>query len=239
MIVIPVIDVMGGVVVQAIMGMRELYKPITDSVYGTCDPLKLASKLLSDGFKLLYVADLDAITGHGINEQMFYSLKGTGIKVMADIGVSDEVKLEKAIELVDYPVIATETAPNLKFLLHALERCNDRAFLSLDVRGGRVISMAAEIDGLSVRDFIKVLNAIGVSRVILIDFDRVGAYTGPNIECTKLLVDGGFEVYVGGGVRDMVDVLTIRDLGASGVLISSALHSGKVKARDLSRLGLI
>ncbi|MEM2314982.1 MAG: HisA/HisF-related TIM barrel protein, partial [Candidatus Nezhaarchaeales archaeon] len=64
-------DIKGGLVVQAVRGLRELYKPISNSIYGTCKPLELACKFASEGFKTIYVADLDAILGSNINEDVF------------------------------------------------------------------------------------------------------------------------------------------------------------------------
>ncbi|RLF06183.1 MAG: hypothetical protein DRJ60_04655 [Thermoprotei archaeon] len=239
MIVIPVMDIRGGLVVQAKMGMRELYRPITDSIYGTCNPMDLALKLAADGFKTIYVADLDSILGHEINERIFNCLRKLDLKIIADIGVNNEVKLEEAIRLADYPVIATETIPSLSFLFCALRECGDKAFLSLDMRGGTVISTAAEMAGLNIEEASRVLRDIGVRKVILIDFNRIGSYSGPNIDDAKYLVKCGFDVYVGGGVRSLEDIITLDKIGVSGVLIGSALHSGRIKAEDLKHLGFI
>jgi phosphoribosylformimino-5-aminoimidazole carboxamide ribotide isomerase len=43
-------------------------------------------------------------------------------------------------------------------------------------------------------------------------------------------------VYAAGGVRDMDDVRALRDAGASGVLVATALHEGKIKAGDLEEI---
>ncbi len=239
MIVIPVMDIRGGLVVQAKLGMRELYRPVAKSVYGTCNPLELALKLSSEGFKMIYVADLDSILGRGINEKVFSYLKRLKLKIIADIGVNSEAKLEEALRLADYPVIATETAPSLNFICYALRESGEKAFLSLDMRGRSVISAATEIAGLCIEKTGKVLREIGVQKVLLIDFNRIGTYSGPDFDTAKCLVDCGFNVYVGGGIRGLDDIITLDRIGVSGVLIGSALHSGKIKVEDLKRLGFI
>jgi phosphoribosylformimino-5-aminoimidazole carboxamide ribotide isomerase len=62
--IIPVIDVMGGVVVRARMGQRDRYRPIATPLSATSDPVDVARGLLAvHAFKTLYVADLDAIAG--------------------------------------------------------------------------------------------------------------------------------------------------------------------------------
>src|ERR1043166_10022328 len=66
--IIPVIDVMGGVVVRARMGQRDQYRPIETPLSPTSDPVDVARGLLAvHPFATLYVADLDAIAGRGDN----------------------------------------------------------------------------------------------------------------------------------------------------------------------------
>jgi len=237
--VVPVIDLKGGRVVRAVLGLRDLYEPVVDSVYGTCEPVELATKLLLEGFRVIYVADIDAIMGGEVSEEVFRSLKRLGVELIADIGVTDERTLKKAAELADHPVLATESIPSLSFLSSALKSYGDRAFVSLDLRDGKIVSRAPEISGKALSEGRKLLKALGARRVILIDFDRIGAYSGPDVEGAKELVGEGFEVYVGGGVKDLSDLIALRDIGVSGALVASALHSGKIRAQELKVLGLI
>ena len=239
MIVIPVMDIKGGLVVQAVRGLRELYKPISNSIYGTCKPLELACKFASEGFKTIYVADLDAILGSNINEDVFDSLRSIGVKIIADIGADDGKKLKRAVELADYPVIATESAPSLNFLFKALETYGENVFLSLDVKDGVVVSKAPEVAGKRLEEVCELIVGLSIQKVILIDFDRVGSYLGPNVENARQLIKMGFEVYVGGGVRGLDDIIKLFEEGVAGVLVSSALHAGRVRAQDLKALGFI
>lgn len=74
--IIPVIDVMGGVVVRARMGQREQYRPIVTPLSATNDPVDVARGLLSiHAFKTLYVADLDAIAGRQDNRAALIRLR--------------------------------------------------------------------------------------------------------------------------------------------------------------------
>ena len=40
-------------------------------------------------------------------------------------------------------------------------------------------------------------------------------------------------VDVGGGVRDVKDLVELKGLGVSGVLVATALHTGKITAEQL------
>ncbi|MEW8382346.1 MAG: nickel transporter, partial [Candidatus Thiodiazotropha taylori] len=61
---IPVIDLMNGIVVRAIRGQRQSYLPSSTPLCQSSQPEAVISALLSlYPFDTLYIADLDAITG--------------------------------------------------------------------------------------------------------------------------------------------------------------------------------
>jgi phosphoribosylformimino-5-aminoimidazole carboxamide ribotide isomerase len=60
--IIPVIDVMGGQVVQAIAGNRANYSPISSVVTSSTTPKGVIEDLLSfSDFEIVYIAELDSI----------------------------------------------------------------------------------------------------------------------------------------------------------------------------------
>ena len=67
--VIPVVDLMGGAVVRAQRGERASYRPIVTPLVDGSDPVDVARALIAlcpqpaGEAPLLYVADLDALTG--------------------------------------------------------------------------------------------------------------------------------------------------------------------------------
>ncbi|MEM2058703.1 MAG: HisA/HisF-related TIM barrel protein [Thermoproteota archaeon] len=237
MLIIPVIDIKGGLAVKAKMGMRELYQPLSDSIYGTCDPVELALKLRREGFRVIYIADLDSISGGEINEAVFKKIKELGLRIIADVGINCWSKLERSINVADLSIIATESMPNLKFFSNALEEYGERIALGLDVKNGKIISRSAELADRDVLDACGALKGLNVKRVVLIDLWKVGTSSGPCLREAGKLVEEGFEVYVGGGIRDLEDVFSLHMAGVSGVLIASALHTGKIKADDIKGLG--
>jgi phosphoribosylformimino-5-aminoimidazole carboxamide ribotide isomerase len=81
---------------------------------------------------------------------------------------------------------------------------------------------------------------MGVSGVIVLDLARVGSGEGVNVDfLKKVLEDVPIDVYVGGGVRDIEDLVELKNLGVSGVLVATALHSGKISMDDLKQAGLL
>jgi len=49
------------------------------------------------------------------------------------------------------------------------------------------------------------------------------------------------DVYVGGGVRDIKDLMELKDVGVCGVLVATALHSGKIslEGKDVGVCGVL
>jgi phosphoribosylformimino-5-aminoimidazole carboxamide ribotide isomerase len=86
------------------------------------------------------------------------------------------------------------------------------------------------------RDF----RQIGVLGFIVLDLARVGSGEGVNMDFLKKAIASlGTGVYVGGGVRGVADLIELRDLGVSGVLVATALHNGKISITDLKQARLL
>ena len=77
-------------------------------------------------------------------------------------------------------------------------------------------------------------------RVIVLDLARVGSGEGVNVDFLKKVLEAvPMDVYVGGGVRDIKDLVELKNLGVSGVLVATALHSGKISIEELKQAGLL
>src|SRR3979411_3266074 len=99
--IIPVIDVMGGVVVRARMGQRDRYRPITTPLSPTRYPVEGARRLLSvHPFKTLYVADLDAIAGREDNRAVLMRLKAEfpQLTLWVDNGIRERDRAQTWLE---------------------------------------------------------------------------------------------------------------------------------------------
>ena len=112
--VVPVMDLLGGQAVHAIKGEREQYRPVKSVLCGTSDPLDLARAFRDTlGLDEVYVADLDAIRGHGetCHRELITSLsRREKMKVILDAGVSDAGAAQAWLELgVRRIVIGSET----------------------------------------------------------------------------------------------------------------------------------
>jgi phosphoribosylformimino-5-aminoimidazole carboxamide ribotide isomerase len=241
--VIPVIDVLNGIVVHAVRGKRKEYQPLKSILTSSVDPLEVAKAFKTLGFNELYLADLDAIAGKQPNYQIYKRIANeTGLNLMVDAGITDHKTAKKVLNSqVSKLIIGTETLPNQKFLKEAITLLNaNRVVVSLDLMAEKVL-VKPGFDGSN--DALGLLcdfQGLGVLEFIVLDLARVGSSEGVNVAFLKramALLHGG--VYVGGGVRDVTDLVELKNMGVSGVLLATALHSGKISIADLKQAQLI
>jgi phosphoribosylformimino-5-aminoimidazole carboxamide ribotide isomerase len=228
--VIPVIDLMDGVVVRARRGERGSYQPIRSGLAAGSGPLAIAAGLMRLApFRTLYVADLDAIRGRGGHERVISALAAAHprVEIWADRGETDAEALAERAALGDtVAVVGTEAFEDERTLGHALAA--SRGVLSLDS------AAAGPLGPASVHQD----PALWPDRVILMTLARVGAGEGPDFEWLARVLDmaGGRKIYAAGGVRDAADLAALAMMGVAGALVASALHDGRITASDLADL---
>jgi len=241
--IIPVIDVLDGVVVHAVRGRRKEYQPLKSGLCESTDPVDVAAALKSLGFSELYVADLDAIMRGQANFAVFRNIADkTGLELMVDVGISDLKKAESVLEShVSKVIIGTETLPSLSLVAEAVKLFGtERVVVSLDLMGDRVISGFEPGALKEPLALLRMFQKAGVSQVIVLDLARVGSGEGVNIPFLReVLRNIATKVFVGGGVRDVEDLVELKDLGVFGVLLATALHSGKISPEGLKKSGLL
>jgi phosphoribosylformimino-5-aminoimidazole carboxamide ribotide isomerase len=226
--VIPVIDLMGGLAVHAVRGERERYRPIGD-------PLSLARAFRDElGLDELYVADLDAIAGDGDHGSTIGALAREA-RVMVDAGVSEPEQARVLVDLGAHRIIVgTETLTGPDALDPLLAEVPG-VVLSVDLRGGRVLSPDPGLAGLPALDAMARLHRPGLHEAIVVDLARVGSGEGPDIEAIAAIHAAfpDLELLAGGGVRDVDDLRALTDAGAAGALVATALHRGVIGRREL------
>lgn len=236
--VIPVIDILNGIAVHAVRGKRSEYKPLQSLLSQSIEPIEVAKALKALGFNELYIADLDAIIDCSSNFEFLRQIfDATGFQSAVDAGVTS---LGRAQELFDAGisrlVIGTETLENKNFVAESILRFGtNRVVISLDLKGDKVL-VKDGFDGCTdCLCLLQEFKSIGVSQVIVLDLLRVGSGEGVNVEFLKEAVKVGLDVYVGGGVRDIHDLVELREFGVTGALVATALHNGKILISDLKK----
>jgi HisA/HisF family protein len=235
--VIPVIDLKGGVAVHAVRGDRERYRPLRSRIAAGPDPVDV-TRAVRDAFALdeLYVADLDAIAGGPGHPDLIAALAREA-RVMADAGAADAAAVGRLLELgVARVIVGTESLPGAA----AFERLRADLpgaplVLSLDLRGGRVLSPDPALAAAGAAEALARLTGAGAREAIVLDLARVGSGEGPDIALLRDLHARFPDVALlaGGGVRDAADLRALAGAGAAGALVATALHGGAIAPGDL------
>jgi len=241
--IVPVIDVLNGIVVHAIRGERRHYRPLRSVLCSSVDPLDMALTFESLGFGSLYLADLDAILERSTNFALYQRIRTkTNLDFMVDAGVAEITKAEKLVKAgVSKTVIGTETLRSLDFVNQAVKSFGEnRVVVSIDLKKGEVMSVSENIKSMNPIPLAQTLEKTGVSQIILLDLDRVGTEHGANLEVLKgVLKKTKVKVLVGGGIRSLQDLEEMRNLGVFGALVATALHNGKLKVGELQSAGFL
>lgn len=241
--IIPVIDVLDGRVVHAVRGRRKEYQPLKSTLCASTDPVDVAAALKALGFSELYVADLDAITRGQANFSIFKNIADkTGLELMVDAGIDALKKAENVLEShVSKVIIGTETLPSTSLVAEAIGLFgSEKVMVSLDLIGDRVLSRLETGALTKPLALLRKFQEAGVSQIIVLDLVRVGSGEGVNVPFLReVLRNIKVDVYVGGGVREMKDLMELKDIGVFGVLLATALHSGKISPEELKQAGLL
>ena len=241
--IIPVIDILKGIAVHAVRGRRERYQPLKSVLLGSADPIDVGVQLRELGFRDCYVADLDAITGGNPDFSLIKRLADkSDLELIVDAGVNSLAMVKKLFDYeVSAVIIGTETLSDVKFVAKAVAAFGSgKIIVSLDLMGNHVlgkVELGSFVDPVALlREFCN----MGVSQFIVLDLTRVGSGEGVNASLlSKMLRGVKTNFFVGGGVRDIGDLQKLKDLGVSGVLIATALHSGKISPVKLKQAGLM
>ena len=147
----------------------------------------------------------------------------------ADTGARSEADAAALLALPNVSaVIGSETGVTQAEMRALTARFGDEVILSLDFRGDRFMGDPALVDDPE----------CWPSRVIAMTLTNVGRQAGPDlarIAAIKRRAGGRF-IYAAGGVRHCADIHAARAAGASGALVSSALHAQTITADDLEKV---
>jgi phosphoribosylformimino-5-aminoimidazole carboxamide ribotide isomerase len=241
--IIPVVDILNTRVVHAVRGIRQEYQPIRSIITQSVEPVEVSKAFKNLGFGVLYVADLDAIIECSTNFQLLSRIfDATGLELIVDAGVTSLDRAEKLLDSgVSKLIVGTETLRNKEFVAEAIKIFGrERVVVSVDLRGDKVLVQSGFDGCTDVMCLLREFEAMGVSDVIILDLARVGTGEGVNKAFLKQVLETfNFAVYVGGGVRDIQDLVELDNLGVSGALIATALHTGRITTRQLKAEGFL
>lgn len=231
MIIIPAIDIIDGKVVRLVEGDYN-----QKTIYND-DPVKIAKEFKGCGAELIHIVDLDgAKSGNAKNKDVVKEIKkNVDIKIEFGGGIrSNEIAQELIALGVDRLIIGTKAVEDLNFVKSLIGKYENKIVIGIDARDGIVKTDGwLKGDEIKVIEFVEDLKKIGVLEIIYTDISKDGKLSGVNILETKNIKDvSKMNVIASGGVKDMLDIIKIKDSGIDGVIIGKALYEKRIDLRE-------
>ncbi len=226
--VYPPVDIRGGRCVQLVQGDFERETVFFD------DPVEATRHWMAQGASWLHVVDLDgARDGVSANAAIIEDI----IKVSGDVpvqvagGIRTQADIERVLgHGAARLVMGTAAVHDPELLARAAAGHPGRIAVAVEGREGKAVTDAwAKESTLPVAELAARAMDAGAAAIIYTDVVVEGMLKGPNVAGTRDLVEQVGEhlpVIASGGVASLDDIARLREAGASGVIIGSALYRG-------------
>lgn len=240
---IPVLDIRRGIAVHARRGERESYRPVRSCLTENSDPLQLLERIhMALRCNEVYVADLDALEQTGDNLALIAKLASRvhGVGLLVDAGVRSAADARRLLDTgATRVVLASETSAGPDQVAQiAREIGPENVVFGLDLKERSVMWGNPASPIRAPDEALASVTATGVRSVIILEIDRIGTETGVDTQFLAPLIQRHreIEIVTGGGVRGIQDLLILRDIGAAGALVATAIHRGTISGDDVALL---
>jgi len=228
--VIPAVDMRGGKCVQLVQGVPG------SEIVSLDDPLAVALDWVGKGAKTLHLVDLDgAIEGERKNAPIIEKIvracreKGVGIQVGGGIRSFKDAAslLELGVSRVILGTAALQNPELVKQLSGAFgSSCVN---VALDAKNGKIsIKGWTEECAQTPVEMGRKFEELGAGSLLFTNIDTEGLMQGVNPVPTRELVESvSIPIIASGGVSSLEDLKVLKQTGASGVVVGSALYTGR------------
>jgi phosphoribosylformimino-5-aminoimidazole carboxamide ribotide isomerase len=228
--IFPAVDILDGRCVQLVQGKRE-----SATVHG--EPLACAERWISGGADALHVINLDGAFGNsnknaGLIRDLIHK---TGIEIQLGGGIRSAEDasrwLETGVSRVILGTAATEQPRLIQIL--AEEFGSRRIMAGVDAKGGQIAVEGWQKTAGDVISWVGRFESLGAGSFLYTNVDVEGLQQGVRFEPVRKVIGAtGRPVVVAGGVSSVKDVIGLKEAGACGAVLGSALYSGKIKLAE-------
>jgi phosphoribosylformimino-5-aminoimidazole carboxamide ribotide isomerase len=201
------------------------------------DPLTCATRWLDEGADALHVVNLDGAFGNcAKNADLIIDLiQKTGVEIELGGGIRSIEDaghwLETGVTRIIISTLATQKPESIRVL--ADEYGSDRIMAGVDAKGGQIAVHGWQETAGNYLDWAKRFEELGAGSLLYTNVDVEGLQKGVIFEPVMRLINTvKIPVVVAGGVSARSDVAGLRDAGAYGAVLGSALYSKKISLKD-------
>jgi phosphoribosylformimino-5-aminoimidazole carboxamide ribotide isomerase len=224
--IFPAVDILDGQCVQLVQGRRE-----TATAYG--DPLRCASRWIDEGADALHVVNLDGAFGNATkNAGLIRDLiRKTGVEIELGGGIRSvkdgALWLSTGVSRIIISTLATREPESIRLL--ADEFGSDRIMAGVDAKGGQIAIEGWQKTKGDVLTWVERFESLGAGSLLYTNVDVEGLQQGVRFgPVNELISRTKLPVVVAGGVSTPQDVAGLKEAGAYGAVLGSALYSKKI-----------
>jgi phosphoribosylformimino-5-aminoimidazole carboxamide ribotide isomerase len=228
--IFPAVDILGGRCVQLVQGKRE-----SATVFG--DPLTCATRWLDQGADALHVVNLDGAFGNSAkNADLITDLiKKTGVEIELGGGIRSTEDaahwLNTGVSRIIISTLATQKLESVRILVD--EYGSERVMAGVDAKGGQIAVHGWQETAGDYLEWARRFEELGAGSLLYTNVDVEGLQQGVRFEPVRHLINHvHIPVVVAGGVSSRLDIAGLRDAGAFGAVLGSALYSGKITLKE-------
>ena len=228
--IFPAVDILGGRCVQLVQGKRE-----SATVFG--DPLTCATRWLDQGAYALHVVNLDGAFGSSAkNAELITDLiKKTGVEIELGGGIRSTKDaahwLNTGVSRIIISTLATQKPESVRILVD--EYGSERVMAGVDAKGGQIAVYGWQETAGNYLEWARRFEELGAGSLLYTNVDVEGLQQGVRFEPVRHLINHvHIPVIVAGGVSARLDIAGLRDAGAFGAVLGSALYSGKITLKE-------
>jgi phosphoribosylformimino-5-aminoimidazole carboxamide ribotide isomerase len=228
--VYPAVDILGGRCVQLVQGKKE-----TATGYGS--PLECAHRWLQAGAEALHVINLDGAFGNARENarQIRELIRETGVASQLGGGIRSVEDacgwLDLGVERVILGTVAIERPETISRIAGMYG--SEAVMAGVDAKAGQIVVKGWEEPAGDFLAWAQRFEELGAGSLLFTNVDVEGLQQGIAAEpVRRLLAVTRLPVVAAGGISSIADVATLREIGVDGIVLGSALYSGKIDLKE-------
>jgi len=235
--ILPAIDMIDGKCVRLSQGAYESKKIYHEN------PVEVAKSFEDAGLKFIHLVDLD-----GAKKKAPQNLKhveaiknATNLHIEFGGGIKTDSALKDVFNAgVDQAIIGSLAISDPKLVVSWLAEFGaERFVLGADVNDRKIATHGwQKTSDTTIDQFIADYREAGATYFLCTDISKDGMLAGSSIDLYEELLTtfADIQLFASGGVRSIEEVMTLKEMGMSGVIIGKALYEGFISLKDLGLL---
>lgn len=230
MIIIPSIDILDGKCVRLYKGEYATAEKVAS------DPFETIEQFIACGAEYIHLVDLNgAKDGKPVNNELLTALaKKANVPLEIGGGI-------RSLDTADYYInngfsriiLGSAALKDPEFVKLAIAKHGAQIAVGIDARGGYVNTAGwLENSDIYFADFAVMMATLGVDNIIFTDIDRDGTLEGASLARLAELkaavdkLDMNVKITASGGVKDINDIIALKELNLYGVICGKSIYSG-------------